>query len=199
MAKITEALDKVVSQMQMQGMRLPVQKVEVRLPDAVEMLREVMEYFVAREGRELEWLPEYDRVADWLSDNKGRGLFLYGDSGRGKSLLGRYVLPTILLMKCRKVVSVFDVQDMNRDIDHVLTKHIISIDDIGTEEQSVKFGERRMAFAEVMDAAEKQNKLVVVSTNLSVDEIRKRYGDRVLERIVSTTCDVLFEGKSLRK
>ncbi|WP_044215348.1 hypothetical protein [Dysgonomonas gadei] len=61
------------------------------------------------------------------------------------------------------------------------------------------FGNRRMAFAEVMDAAEKHGKLLIISTNLPVDDIRKRYGDRVLDRIKSTTTRILFEGESLRQ
>ena len=95
-------------------------------------------------------------------------------------------------------MSVFDIQDMNRDIDLVLSKHIISLDDIGTEEVSIKYGERRMAFAEVMDAAEKHGKLVIVSTNLNESELKERYGDRVLDRIKATTSRILFTGKSLR-
>ena len=157
-----------------------------------------MRYFIGQEGREAVWLPEYEKVAAWLSGNQGRGLFLFGNCGRGKSILCRHALPAILLECCRKVVSVFDMQDMNRDIDLVLSKHILALDDIGTEEQSVKYGERRMAFAEIMDAAEKHGKLVIVSTNLGENELRERYGDRILDRIRSTTTRVRFSGASLR-
>ncbi|MDR1503681.1 MAG: hypothetical protein LBT43_14640 [Prevotella sp.] len=138
-------------------------------------------------------------MAAWLAANHGKGLFLYGNCGRGKSLLCRYALPAILLGYCRRVVSVFDTQQMNSDIDLVLSKHIISLDDVGTEDVSNVFGNRRMAFAEVMDAAEKHGKLLIISTNLPVDDIRKRYGDRVLDRIKSTTTRILFEGESLRE
>ena len=128
-----------------------------------------------------------------------RGLFLFGNCGRGKSILCRFALPAILLKYCRKVVTVLDIQDMNRDIDLALSKHILSLDDIGTEEISVKYGERRLAFAEIMDAAEKQGKLVIVSTNLGESELRERYGDRVLDRVRAITTRVLFTGKSLRQ
>ena len=188
----------VFAEMQRQRMRVPREATVVAVPNAETILREGLAFFLGKERRKAVWLPEYNAVAAWLSDNKGRGLFLHGDCGRGKSIICNYVLPAILLMQCKKVVSVFDVQQMNRDIDYVLSKHIIALDDIGTEEQSIKYGERRLAFGEIMDAAEKQRKLVIVSTNLSSDEIRYRYGDRILDRIVSTTTRVLFEGKSLR-
>lgn len=184
--------------MQQHNIPLPAGKVEIRIPLARQILTDMLTLFIEREGRQLIWLPEYDQVAEWLSDNEGRGLFLYGNCGRGKSLICRYVIPAILLTYCRKVVSVFDVQQMNRDVDLVLSKHIIYIDDIGTEEVSNHYGNKRMAFAEIMDAAEKQNKLVMVSTNLDISGLRAMYGDRVVDRIRSTTRRIVFGGDSLR-
>ncbi|MFV0331131.1 MAG: hypothetical protein ACK5M3_14185, partial [Dysgonomonas sp.] len=90
-------------------------------------------------------------------------------------------------------------QEMNKYIDDVLKKHVISLDDIGTEDISVNYGNKRQAFAEVMDAAEKYGKLIIISTNLRGDEIAERYGQRVMERIVSTTRRIKFRGQSLRK
>jgi len=191
--------DDIISEMKQHGMKLPSNKVVLRVPNAKEVLFNAMTYFVGQTGQELVWIPEYDQVVSWLEGNGGRGLFLYGTCGRGKSILCRYVLPAILLKYCGKIVSVFDIQELNRNIDHVLTKHILSLDDIGTEEVSIKYGERRLAFAEVMDAAEKSGKLVIVSTNLDAGEIKERYGDRVLDRIRATTTRVLFKGDSFRK
>ena len=193
------SFENTIEEMKRHGMRLPNDKVQINIANAERLLHHAFSYFLKSEGREMIWLPEYDRVADWLTDNKGKGLFLYGNCGRGKSLLCRYVLPAILLKCCQKVVSVFDIQEMNRDIDYVLTKHIIALDDIGTEEQSVKYGERRLAFAEIMDMAEKRNMLVIVSSNLLAADIRSIYGDRVLDRIKATTRRVFFDGESLRR
>ena len=194
----TRSFDEILAEMRAHGMKLPPQRVRVAIPHAKETLEAAMRYFIGQEGREMVWLPEYDKVAAWLADNQGRGLFLYGNCGRGKSVLCRYAIPAILLAHFRKVVSVLDVQDMNADIDRALSRHILALDDIGTEEQSVKWGERRMAFAEIMDAAEKRGKLVIISTNLGEADIRERYGDRILDRIRSTTARVLFHGESLR-
>lgn len=185
--------------MQAHGMVTPEDRVFISIPEARKILYSAMSFFIGKEGRKVEWLPEYEKVAEWLSNNKGRGLFLFGNCGRGKSVLCRYALPAILLQFAKKVVNVFDIQELNGDIDNVLSKHIISLDDIGTEELSIKYGERRMAFAEVMDAAEKKGKLVIVSTNLTMEELQGRYGDRVLDRIKSTTKRVMFVGNSLRR
>lgn len=190
--------DNILDDMRTHGMRLPQQKIQIAVPHAATILRKALEYFVAMEGRTLVWLPEYDEVARWLSGNRGRGLFMYGSCGRGKTLLCRYVLPAIILKHCRKVVSVFDMNEVNKNIDGVLTKHIISLDDVGTEALSIQYGQRRMAFAEILDAAEKDNKLLIASSNLNVSEIVNHYDDRVLDRLKSTTVRILFQGDSLR-
>lgn len=193
------SFDKTVEEMRRHGMPVPNEKVQVSIPDAEVVLRKTLSYFLTKQGRQMVWLPEYAEIVAWLADNEGKGLFMYGNCGRGKSLLCRYVLPAILLKYCQKVVSVFDVQAMNKDIDLVLSKHIVGLDDIGTEEQSVKYGERRLAFAEIVDAAEKKNNLIIVSSSLYAADIGEVYGDRVLDRVKAVTKRVLFEGESLRR
>lgn len=195
----TQIFDSIISNMQKHGMKLPNEKIYIKIATAREILYEGMKYFIEMEHKELVWLPEYEKVAEWLSDNQGRGLFLHGQCGRGKSILCRYVIPAILLQYTGKVVSVFDVQEMNKNIDYVLTKHIISLDDIGTEEMSVKFGEKRMAFPEIMDMAEKRGNLIIVSTNLNSDKLTELYGSRIMDRIIATTTRISFNGKSLRQ
>lgn len=192
-------LKDIVEQMKAHGMKLPAERVNISIPGAKDILMEVMNYFIECEGKEFLWIPEYDHVANWLENNNGRGLFLYGNCGRGKSILCRYAIPAILMKYSRKVVSVFDVNEMNNNLDDVLRKHIISLDDIGTESAKNNYGEKRIAFAEIMDAAEKFGKLVIVSSNLGKQELIDRYGERVFDRIKSTTARVLFNGESLRR
>lgn len=195
--KHTMSFDEVFSEMRKMGMKAPVSSVRIKVPNSRTMIYAGLKSVLAKE--EVVWLPEYEKVADWLTDNKGRGLFMFGNCGRGKSLLGRYVLPAIILSCCQKVVNVFDMQDLNANLDLALKKHLVSLDDVGTEEMAVKYGERRMAFPEIMDAAEKCGKLVIVSTNLGESELRERYGDRILDRIKALTFRVCFNGESLRK
>ena len=196
---VGNSFENIRQQMETHGMSLPSSLVRIAIPDARSVLKECFSYFLFAQGKTFVWQSEYEEVAEWLKDNEDRGLFLYGDCGRGKSYLARYVLPAVILNYMQKVVSVYDVQQMNRNLDEVLTKHIISLDDIGTEEVSMQYGNRRFAFAEVMDAAEKYGKLVVISTNLCRDEIVRRYGERVFERIISMTRRIEFKGKSLRQ
>ena len=88
---------------------------------------------------------------------------------------------------------------MNSKPDEVLSKRLLLIDDLGTENVSVKYGEKRMVFPELADATEKQGKLLIVTTNLSLKELGDKYGQRTIDRLRATTKAVLFQGESLRK
>lgn len=169
--------------------------VNIAIPDAKSVLWRGLNYFTGK----AEWLPEYEEIGRWLSGNRGRGLLCYGNCGRGKSLICWKIIPLLLNHYCRKIVSCYDAQQMNADIDAVKAKHIIYIDDVGTENVSVKFGEKRLAFCEIVDEAEKRGKLLMLTTNLSLDQIAEKYGERTMDRLTAITTRVLFKGKSLRK
>jgi DNA replication protein DnaC len=192
-------VEPVYEMMKMHGMKLPVERVKIIIPGAAKILENCFRYFLSLQEVGFEWLPEYGEIAAWLENSRGLGLFLHGSCGRGKSMLARYVIPAILLKYCAKKMTCYDSREMNRLTDEVLSKRLISLDEIGVENVSVDYGNRRDAFFEVMDSVEKEGKLVVVSTNLSGEEVLRRYGERVFERIVATTKQVEFKGGSLRK
>lgn len=170
--------------------------VNIHIPDAKEVLSRGLQYYL---GDKAEWLPCYDEVAEWLSDNQGRGLLCYGSCGLGKSVICGKIIPVLLNHYHHKVVSLWEADSMNHDIDAVKANHILYIDDIGTEGESVRYGERRMAFPEIVDAAEKKGKLLMCSTNLSLKELRDKYAERTTDRLKAITRQVKFEGKSFRR
>ena len=95
-----------------------------------------------------------------------------------------------------------DVKNMADTFKYILEyefKGLDGIDDIGTEDNLNSYGNKRMPFAELCDAAEKKGKLLILTTNLSIDELTQRYGDRVVDRLIATTKAVPFTGDSLRK
>lgn len=170
--------------------------VRINIPNAKKVLWDGIKYFT---GDDAYWAPEYDTVSEWLTNNEGRGLLCIGNCGRGKTLICGKILPLLLNHYCRKVLSCYDAQEMNAELDSVKKKHLVYIDDIGTEGLSVKYGEKRLAFAELVDEAEKSGKLLVVTSNLSLSELREKYGERTLDRLKAITKAVLFSGESLRK
>lgn len=171
-------------------------KVEIRVPNAKDVLWRGIQYFTGGNAR---WLPEYDEVAAWLAGNQGRGLLCYGNCGRGKTLLCGKIIPIAINFFCRKITAVKDAQQMNKEVDALKKEHLLCIDDIGTEQELVKYGERRMAFCEIADEAEKKGHLLLLTTNLSLNEISVKYGERTMDRLVAVTKRVQFRGESLRK
>ncbi|MEI7502739.1 MAG: hypothetical protein WCJ61_05600 [Paludibacter sp.] len=180
--------------MQEHGLQVPDDKIYFKVADAKQKMQTLFEMFVPG----YEWISEYDEVAEWMTDNKGRGLFLYGNCGRGKTMLAKYVIPALLLSECRKVMTYYDISDLKDRFEELKQKNIFGVDDIGTEEIVVKFGNRTDVFAEIMDLTEKKSKLIVVTSNYQKDELLNRYGRRILDRIIATTTRVCFTGKSFR-
>ena len=72
---------------------LQPQRLQIHLPNAKEVLNAGLQHFL---GGDYKWQPEYDKVADWLTDNKGLGLFCMGNCGRGKTTICLQILPCIM-------------------------------------------------------------------------------------------------------
>lgn len=196
------------------GLLVPRKKVNISIEDAKTVLENAMKHYLSMEKKGLSWLSEYDQVADWLKDNKGKGLFLFGACGRGKSLLTRYVIPAILSKYIGIKLGIYEYWELNPNLDRIIGGRItdkynneeylsgissLCIDDIGPESDFNQFGNKRIAFAEIMDSVEKESKLIIISTNLNKDGLLDRYGARVFDRIISTTRRIEFKGESLRK
>ena len=196
-----EYFKNLVSQMRDTGYPQEIDRVQISIPNAEKRLRGGLQYVVnMKSGCDSEWNERnYRPIVDWMTDNKGKGLLMFGGCGLGKSVIGMYILPLLIKDVHKKVVNIFSAQELNKKIDEILKLHIIYIDDIGTEDNLNSYGNKRMPFAELCDAAEKKGKLLILTTNLSIDELTQRYGDRVVDRLIATTKAVPFTGDSLRK
>jgi DNA replication protein DnaC len=173
----------------------------LRVEDAADLLRAEMTKHV---NGQLKWIPEYDEIASWLSDNRGRGLLLIGTIGLGKTLITRYALPALLQQ--RGVVQC-DSSDMSDRIGELLQARCVIIDDLGTE-PAVIYGQQDRSFLKLCDAAERNGLLLIVNTRLSTNKInnplyprsiQERYGNEVLDRLRATTRVVELRGQSMRK
>ncbi|WP_195553182.1 P-loop NTPase family protein [Bacteroides eggerthii] len=170
--------------------------IQISIPDAKDVLWRGIKYFT---GDAAKWRPEYEEIAQWLANNKGRGLLCTGNCGLGKTLICCKIIPLLLHHYHRKIVYCYGAQQLNVSADAIISKHILCIDDVGTECESVKYGERRRVFAELVDEAEKKGKLLIITSNLPLEELKKKYGERTIDRLKAITTKVLFMGESLRK
>lgn len=191
----------LISQMRDTGYPQEIDRVQISIPNAEKRLRGGLQYVVnMKSGCDAEWNEHnYRPIVDWMTDNKGKGLLMFGGCGLGKSVIGMYILPLLIKDVHHKVVNIFSAQELNQKIDEILKLHIIYVDDIGTEDNLNSYGNKRMPFAELCDAAEKKGKLLMLTTNLSIEELTQRYGDRVVDRLIATTKAVPFTGDSLRR
>lgn len=173
-------------------------KVSIHIDNAKLLLCNGLKYYC---GEGAVWQPEYEEVAEWLTDNKGRGLWLCGECGRGKTLIGAKILPVLFNFYHfpRKKISLYDAKDMNNVYNDIVKKHIIYIDDVGKESVEVNYGNRNLRFPDIVDEAEKKGKLLMFSTNLSQEKMVEKYGERTVDRLRAITKKIVFRGKSLRK
>ena len=163
-------------------------------------------------ARPFRMLPEYRSVIEWMGDTHGKGLFLYGDCGRGKSVIIRYMIPALLAMKDRdaKAYAADEFTRRQQEVRPVTEEEPLTvldvlkfvrypiIDDVGTEPPINDYGIRYEGFSQIMAAAEDRLKPVFASTNLTPEQIGERYGIRTLDRIGRLCRCIEFRGASLR-
>lgn len=169
--------------------------VEIMVDDAANIMMRGLRYFI---GEQAQWLPEYGKVAEWLTDNRGRGLLCMGNVGRGKSVLCGRVLPCILHYWANKIVACYTARELAAHYDEAMTRKLLFVDDIGTETAAMVFGNRIDAVPALVDEAERRGKLLLLTTNLNMEEIRKKYGERTTDRLRALCEVVIFQGGSLR-
>ena len=149
--------------------------------------------------QKFEWIPEYDQIVDWMTDTKGKGLFLMGDVGRGKTNIISHSLPLIFFHLKRKVIKTTQAVDLHKRLNEFRGKALISVDELGTETEQNDYGVKSEPASVLFDMAEANGKTLFVSTNYSSKQIADRYGNRALDRIIRLCRVVKFEGKSMRK
>lgn len=180
------------------NMPTPKGAIVMKFPNARERFWELMEYSIRAEGKEFKWHKGYDGIVEWLNDSKGRGLLVHGQPGLGKSVACRLVIPAMIFETYRRIAPVYEYYDLNANIEAIRKLKIVVLDDIGREEVSNVYGNKRVAFDEIIDSAEKNRHVVIATTNLSKNELRDKYGDRGFDRILSTMTRVAVNGESFR-
>lgn len=150
--------------------------------DAAELL---MWEIVKRVGEQAQWPEDYDQVAAWLTDNRGKGLMLIGDCGRGKSMITTEILPDLFRLgyivdadSGMKMAEPYicTARELRKCYKEALSHRIIIIDDVGTEGIENSFGEKMDWFSELVldiDRPYRDSKgrtvrrLLICSTNLN--------------------------------
>ena len=147
-----------------------------------------------------EWLAEYDQIARWLTDNQGKGLLLIGPPGVGKSEICMKVIPMIFKLSFQKIISRYQSIELCNENNYrnSLRQRFIAIDDFGIEGTFFDYGNPHIVFSEIVDGIEKRGILLIANTNLTLEEIKAKYGLRTFDRLRANMCIVVIREKSLR-
>lgn len=186
--------------------------VRFRLGGAAGILRHGLLWALGDEAR---WLPEYDEVAAWLADNRGKGLLCMGDCGRGKTVIARDILPHIFTDSIHLMYNYTTAKRLKDDYAAFSRYKVLCIDDIGTEAKMRSYGNVTDYIEDIVDLCEEQQKLLVCTTNLTTLQLvggtdddpdsptfgkvfQGRYDLRTFDRLKSLCTRVVFEGPSMR-
>jgi len=145
-----------------------------------------------------------DRLAE------GRGLWLMGDVGTGKTTLAMivskaaveaghtvaiYSLPR-LLARIRRTYDAETGEDSYLEFFHRLTSvDLLHIDDLGAQKSSDWVLEQLYAIVDERYAAERA---MVVTSNLGYEELREQIGPRVVSRLTEMCQELPLYGEDLR-
>ncbi len=166
-----------------------------RVPDAGQRL----EHFLKKNNYIR--LKEYDKIVSWLEDNKGKGLAVLGSCGLGKTVLTSDFIPDVIHSTLDRFIHVYPARDLNypEKLEETKKKWLKVIDDVGAEPEYNDFGIRRWTFCDIVDDCDLFHKFLIFSSNLSIDQIAKRYEIRTMDRLVALCTFVQLEGESLRR
>jgi len=159
-------------------------------------------------------------VADWLTSERGRvGMLLYGTVGTGKTTMLNAVCRVInhcvkpeygeLTLKSdfRKVVNIVRAKDVvdafqaDRDLyDKMCKVDLLGIDELGVEAIDVKnYGNTSEPIIDLLSVRYDRQRCTMISSNLDLNKIGERYGDRLQDRFIEMFFMLPFIGKSYRK
>ena len=180
-----------------EGVEMIPRPLHFRISQAQESLMEGLK-FVMR--HKVDWLKEYDEIADWLSDNKEKGLFLIGPVGVGKTEICMKVLPLMFRHALKLILTRMSAIDLNVPDRYKAAKShkLLVVDDVGTESPYNDYGTVHDVFSEVVDGIEKNGVLLIATSNLSDEELETKYGARTMDRIKANMRIVIFDENSLR-
>lgn len=148
----------------------------------------------------VDWLASYDQIADWLTDNQRKGLSLIDPPGVGKSEICMKVIPMIFKLLFQKIFSRYQSIELCNENNYrnSLRQRFIAIDDLGIEGTFYDYGNLHIVFSEIVDGIEKRETLLIANTNLTLEEIKAKYGLRTFDRLRANMCIVVIREKSLR-
>jgi DNA replication protein DnaC len=138
-------------------------------------------------------------VKTWL-DSDTPCLILCGGVGTGKTYAGVWAAKERWGDFCMAQSLARRVDPWKHEIEHTTLLHLeaplIVLDDLGAEQDDARFGQALFALVNCRNASDRRT---LITTNLTIPQIRPRYGDRIADRLNAMAKAVQLKGASMRK
>lgn len=177
------------------------EELRLKLECSFEKMKELFCAYMRSYICDFRYIADYDNFVNYMIDNKGRGLIICGQYGLGKSIFLNKVYPQFIHDFFGKSIKtrIYSAYNMNKNISEILQGKFAIIDDIGAEGKYMFYGNEVEGFSMLIDNSEKNNTLLFASSNLSIEELKKRYGDRTFDRLKKVCSYITMNNKySLR-
>lgn len=144
-------------------------------------------------------------------DQTPGNLLLYGNTGVGKTFLTNCIAKelldtshTVVYLTSLKLFDILETYKFDRDmsqtekdasISYILDSDLLIIDDLGTELNN-SFTSSQLYHC--IDSRLNQRKSTIISTNLSFDDLRETYSERIFSRLTSNYTLLKLTGDDIR-
>ena len=151
-------------------------------------------------------------IGRWLADESETGLLLYGNVGSGKTTIMDAISN---LFSCKgiqhkgvnigfKRLESVELYQMYKfkytEFEEIKKCPLLAIDDFGIEPVYINvYGTDISPISELLYHRYQNRLTTIITTNLAVEDIRKRYGDRIADRFNEMMHSVLFANQSYRQ
>lgn len=191
-------MNDIADEMRGFGIEVPSKRINISIKDADKIFWDALDRLLVYMGEDPVHSDDYNGVIEWLTNNNRKGIILMGSVGRGKTLIARFIIPLILNKVLGKTVSFHSMCKLNtlKDIQEVMKHKIIVLDDLGVENIVNEYGNKIDAFSMIVDEAEKENKLLIITTNLNKKLLLEKYKPRSYDRLMSMCKLVIFKNNS---
>ena len=136
-------------------------------------------------------LTQTEQIAEWLTcDHSKFGLMLCGGCGNGK---------TTFVKAFQQILNKFEIKVDYDEWRSLCYKRMLAIDDFGTEPLEVMdYGNVLYPLPELLMTRYERHLFTIITTNLTPQEIRPRYGDRIADRLNDMVGKVIFANSTYR-
>lgn len=134
------------------------------------------------------------------------GILLCGEIGSGKTFLMKMIQRVMTPAERYRIINTIDlVTDFKANGEEALGKYVdkkIFFDDLGFEQKGVHFGDRvdcidYIVYKRFIEFTE-NGVITFFATNLSKDQVKERYDERIFDRIMGMCVPIVLKGQSKR-